>query len=1112
MKRFFLIIIHLISFFAYSQCFDCAKNYGGWTDETTRDLDVDINGNIYLTYSAEIVKHNSNCEVLWTKSFNGIPSVYISSLTTDVSGNVYVLIDCRISGNASVGPFNSNGIICYRGLNVIKFDSSGNVLWSRYIGDRVSYILQRIFNVGNEIYITGTFYDNININGQISFNFPYTDHPRAFVAKYDLTGNFINAKYFGDGIDDYISSEIDDVGNVYLTKKNINNAPNYARSIIEKISPTLQNIWTKEISNNNNGNSLYIPTSLYYNSTNDKLYLWGAFNLTVNVLGNYFSTNTGNAVFQSLLSEFNTSDGSLERISRYDNFSQGSLPGVNGSYIGNIGYMSHKNNTLYILTSFRSTMDFSNQSITSSSYVVGGVTYFAEDLVLFKVDLNNFSNQYIFKSNNQTPYINGYSKDFAGQIGFNNNDLFITSRFTSKPIEINNTIINNNSGNQNSDVLFYKFNINGVNSGQINYNNTCLNESTQFELNGNYDSITWNFGDPSSLSNTATISNPQHQFSTAGNYNITATVTCGSDSQIVEGDIVISDRPIINTLPPIEACETVSGSGICSEFDTTTINYQLIGSQQNVILEFRNANGVLLPSPLPNPYTNSTVGSETITARVFFNNNPNCYLETLITFNTISKPIAPIVTASQIFCHEQNATLTNIIITGQNVKWYDALTGGNLLVDTTLLQDGVTYYASQTLTVCESSRAGVTIQIQNTPGPSGTDQQFCAIQNSTLADVVVSGTAINWYATNSSTVVLPLSTIVSDATTYYATQTVNGCESIVRLPITISLIYTLNAVDYSTSICDNGNNGNELSTLSDYNSFLINSVVGNSFTFYKTNSGAENLTASDFLNDNQTLVVGLNTFYIRIDSNNGCHQIVKLALTLISEPIISIKDELILCENKSITVKAGSSFSSYAWSTGATTSSIGIADAGNYSVTVTKNHGSLVCSNTKNFTVILSNSPTISSIDIVDWTDNQNSITINLSASSIGDYEYSIDGFAFQSSNVFSGLLNGEYTVTVKDLNECGIATKEVYLLNYQHFFTPNGDGHNDTWYIKFSQLEPNLEVRIFNRYGKLLKIMNNQESWDGTFNGQLLPADDYWFYVTRNDKRIHKGHFAMKR
>lgn len=378
--------------------------------------------------------------------------------------------------------------------------------------------------------------------------------------------------------------------------------------------------------------------------------------------------------------------------------------------------------------------------------------------------------------------------------------------------------------------------------------------------------------------------------------------------------------------------------------------------------------------------------------------------------------------------------------------------------------------------------------------------------------MVVTGTAINWYATNSSTSILPLATIVDDATTYYATQTVSDRESVARLAITISLIYTLNAVDYSTSICDDGYDGSELITLSDYNSFLVNSVVGNSFTYYKTNSGAENLTASDEFTDVQTLVLGSNTFYVRIDSNNGCHQIVKMTITLISEPVISIKDEVILCENKSVTVNAGLGFSSYLWSTGASSPAISISQIGNYSVTVTQNHGSLVCSSTKNFTVILSNSPTVASIDIVDWTDNQNSITVNLSANSIGDYEYSIDGINFQNSNVFNGLPNGAYTVTVKDLNKCGIATKEVYLLNYPKFFTPNGDSYNDNWRIKFSQSESNFEVRIFDRYGKLIKIMNNQESWDGTYNGQLLPADDYWFYVTRNDKRIHKGHFAMIR
>ena len=41
---------------------------------------------------------------------------------------------------------------------------------------------------------------------------------------------------------------------------------------------------------------------------------------------------------------------------------------------------------------------------------------------------------------------------------------------------------------------------------------------------------------------------------------------------------------------------------------------------------------------------------------------------------------------------------------------------------------------------------------------------------------------------------------------------------------------------------------------------------------------------------------------------------------------------------------------------------------------------------------------------------------------------------------------------------------------------------------------------------------MKNNEAWDGNYNGRQLPSDDYWFTVTRNDGRIHKGHFAMKR
>ena len=39
-----------------------------------------------------------------------------------------------------------------------------------------------------------------------------------------------------------------------------------------------------------------------------------------------------------------------------------------------------------------------------------------------------------------------------------------------------------------------------------------------------------------------------------------------------------------------------------------------------------------------------------------------------------------------------------------------------------------------------------------------------------------------------------------------------------------------------------------------------------------------------------------------------------------------------------------------------------------------------------------------------------------------------------------------------------------------------------------------------------------NSDGWDGNLLGEKLPADDYWFVVVREDGRIHKGHFALKR
>lgn len=79
-------------------------------------------------------------------------------------------------------------------------------------------------------------------------------------------------------------------------------------------------------------------------------------------------------------------------------------------------------------------------------------------------------------------------------------------------------------------------------------------------------------------------------------------------------------------------------------------------------------------------------------------------------------------------------------------------------------------------------------------------------------------------------------------------------------------------------------------------------------------------------------------------------------------------------------------------------------------------------------------------------------------------------------------------------------------------FFTPNNDNSNDYWIVPNSQNKV-LSVFVYNRYGKLLKQINNLSiGWDGTFNGKPMPTNDYWYLITYNDGKTIKGHFSLVR
>jgi gliding motility-associated-like protein len=193
-----------------------------------------------------------------------------------------------------------------------------------------------------------------------------------------------------------------------------------------------------------------------------------------------------------------------------------------------------------------------------------------------------------------------------------------------------------------------------------------------------------------------------------------------------------------------------------------------------------------------------------------------------------------------------------------------------------------------------------------------------------------------------------------------------------------------------------------------------------------------------------------------------------------------------------------------------------VSTPGTYSVTLTKTDGT-GCSRTREIFVNASELATLTQDDItiVD-NSSSNSITISTSNLGQGDYEFALDDTSlYQDSPYFNNVKSGIHTLYVRDKKGCGTSSIEVSVIGYPKYFTPNSDGVNDYWHIKGvnGQFQTLSDIFIYDRYGKLLRqLATTSNGWDGTFNGSMMPTDDYWFSVLLEDGREFKGHFALKR
>lgn len=693
--------------------------------------------------------------------------------------------------------------------------------------------------------------------------------------------------------------------------------------------------------------------------------------------------------------------------------------------------------------------------------------------------------------------------------------------------------------------------INNVNNPfTLNFSDDCTTTFREFNLTNINDinSVVWDFGDPASgANNTSTLISPTHNFTSSGQYLITVTITpIVGATYIISETISVAEPPIAYPINNLHSCEDNFGSGISSNFDTSNVESQVLNGQTGVIVTYYDQNGNELPSPLPNPYTNTIPNSQVITVRVSDSNDSCCFTETSFNLTVDILPnLNPLDDILACDNNEDDFTVFNLasipteLIYNQSdliVELFDSndnlilVSDYNNFTNLTANQDYIKVIATDTTTNC-SSEITINLIVNDNPVANqlptiyGCDDNNDGISEyfdtSNIESQVLNGQtgmSVSYFDQAGNELPSPLPNpytnidMFNESITVRVTDNNSTCyaETVLQLQTVTQPNISQPENLYA---CDQGNGYAEFDT-----SLIEQELIGNQ----------TGLTIQYFDSDNNPLPSPLpalfqntepflQTINIRVEdvSNPICYSETSFDLIVNELPIINLEDEYFICNlEPSIFLNVNSEYNSYNWffEDGTLISSINsgeISEEGNYTLIVTQIENGITCENSFDFTLTRSVLPEIQQVNFGELGNNY----IEIIASGDGDFEYSIDGINYQDSNYFSNIQGGIYNVLVRDKDGCGQDSKEVTVIDYPKFFTPNNDGHNDFWQIKGIVNFPNSETLIFDRYGKLLaRVRSNDLGWNGLYNSKQMMSNDYWFRTDLGNGRTFTGHFSLKR
>lgn len=563
---------------------------------------------------------------------------------------------------------------------------------------------------------------------------------------------------------------------------------------------------------------------------------------------------------------------------------------------------------------------------------------------------------------------------------------------------------------------------------------------------GNIVNWTWNFGDGTS----STIQNPQHAYTSPGNYNVSLIVsTPGGCTANLTRVVQIFPEPVLSfTSTPTTICQ----GGSVTLNNTSTSSNGVINNWQ---WSFGNGTTSAQMSPSVNY---NTAGNYTIT---LIGTTTHGCSDTIIQNVTINAlPIADAGT-NQSICRGTSATL--MATGGGTYVWSP---GGSTATSINVAPiTNTTYYVTVTNANGCTSRDSVNVTVRNLPTPNaGPDKSVCTGNSTTLT--ATGGGSYLWNPGGSTTPVItvsPTSTI-----NYIVTVTAaNGCTRNDTARVNVNALPLGNAGPDKT-IC--------------FGTTASLTASGGTSYYWQHNGST---TATIYVNP-----ASVSSYIVTVTNANGCTSRDTVAVNINPTPSVTGSNAF-FCTGFSATLDAGNPGMTYLWSpTGDVTQSIGVTDPGVYSVVVTNAFG---CQGSGTFNVTEGGSGLSSAPLNVNACQGTN---VALDAGNPGMAYLWSTGAVSQTINVNT---TGSYQVTITDPGGCSASftnNVSVHPLPLVNFTTNNACLGNATSFSNLTSISAgnviNWQWTIGGNISSVVQNPNVTLTNPGTFPVSLVATSGF--------------------